>query len=41
MEYVEGHRAASLAIAALPQTTRDKLGKAMLRLFFAGYLIWD
>ncbi|GIS02088.1 MAG: hypothetical protein CM15mP103_06390 [Gammaproteobacteria bacterium] len=35
MEYVEGHRAASLAIAALPQATRDELGKAMLQLFFA------
>ena len=35
MEYVEGHRAASLAIAALPQATRDELGRAMLQLFFA------
>ncbi|MED5315261.1 MAG: AarF/UbiB family protein [Pseudomonadota bacterium] len=35
MEYVEGHGAASTEVAALPQTTRDELGKAMLRLFFA------
>ena len=35
MEYVEGHRATSAEVAALPQATRNELGKAMLRLFFA------
>ena len=35
MEYVEGHRAASPEVAALPQSTRNALGKAMLQLFFA------
>ena len=35
MEYVEGHRAASPEVAALPQSARNELGKAMLRLFFA------
>ena len=35
MEYVEGHRAASPEVAALPQSARNELGKAMLQLFFA------
>lgn len=35
MEYVEGHRAASVEVAALPQTTRNALGRVMLQLFFA------
>lgn len=35
MEYVEGHRAASPEVAALPQSARNALGKAMLQLFFA------
>ncbi len=35
MEYIEGHRAASAKVAALPQATRNELGKLMLRLFFA------
>ena len=35
MEYVEGHRAASPAVAKIAQTTRNELGKAMLQLFFA------
>ena len=35
MEYVEGHRAASPAVATLPQPTRNELGKAILQLFFA------
>ena len=35
MEYVEGHRAASPEIAALPQSARNALGKVMLQLFFA------
>ena len=35
IEYVEGHRAASPEVAALPQSARDALGKAMLQLFFA------
>ena len=35
MEYVEGHRAASPEVAALPQSVRNALGKAMLQLFFA------
>ena len=35
MEYVEGHRAASSEVAALPQSARNELGKAMLQLFFA------
>lgn len=34
MEYVEGHRAASPEVAALPQSARNALGKAMLQLFF-------
>ena len=34
MEYVEGYRAGSPEVAALPQATRDALGKAMLQLFF-------
>ncbi|MEK9586515.1 MAG: AarF/UbiB family protein, partial [Halieaceae bacterium] len=35
IEYVEGHRAASPEVAALPQSARNALGKAMLQLFFA------
>jgi len=35
MEYVEGHRAASPAVAKIAQTARNELGKAMLQLFFA------
>ena len=35
MEYVQGHRAASPEVAALPQSARNALGKAMLQLFFA------
>lgn len=35
MEYVAGHRAASVAVAALPQATRNELGRVMLQLFFA------
>lgn len=35
MEYVEGHRAASTAVATLPQPTRNELGKVILQLFFA------
>ena len=35
MEYVEGHRAASATVAALPQSARNELGKTMLQLFFA------
>jgi len=35
MEYVEGHRAASPEVAALPQSARNALGKTMLQLFFA------
>ena len=35
MEYVEGHRAASPAVATLPQPTRNELGKVILQLFFA------
>ena len=35
MEYVEGHRAASPEVAALPPSVRNALGKAMLQLFFA------
>ena len=34
MECVEGHRAASPEVAALPQSARNELGKAMLQLFF-------
>ncbi len=34
MDYVNGHRAGSEAVAALPQVVRDELGKQMLRLFF-------
>ncbi len=35
MEYAEGHHAASAEVAALPQATRDQLGRVMLQLFFA------
>ena len=35
MEYVEGHSVGSAEVAALPQATRDELGKVMLQLFFA------
>ena len=35
MEYVDGHRAASTAVATLPQPTRNELGKVILQLFFA------
>jgi len=35
MEYVDGYRAASTAVATLPQQTRNELGKVMLQLFFA------
>ena len=34
MDYINGHRAGSEAVAALPQGVRDELGKQMLRLFF-------
>ena len=34
MDYINGHRAGSEAVDALPQGVRDELGKQMLRLFF-------
>jgi predicted unusual protein kinase regulating ubiquinone biosynthesis (AarF/ABC1/UbiB family) len=34
LDYVEGHRAGSVAVAALPQDTRNALGRLMLQLFF-------
>ena len=34
LDYVEGHRAGSAAVAALPQGTRNALGRLMLELFF-------
>jgi len=34
MEYVEGYRAASTEVAALPQSRRNELGRLMLQLFF-------
>ena len=34
LDYVEGHRAGSAAVAALSQDTRNALGRLMLQLFF-------
>ena len=34
LDYVEGHRAGSAAVAALSQDTRNALGRRMLQLFF-------
>ena len=34
LDYVEGHRAGSSAVAALSQSTRNALGRLMLQLFF-------
>ena len=34
LDYVKGHRAGSAAVSALPQDTRNALGRLMLQLFF-------
>ncbi|GAB5413260.1 MAG: AarF/ABC1/UbiB kinase family protein [Congregibacter sp.] len=40
LEYVQGHRVTDEAIAALSQERRDKLGAAMLELFFMELYEW-